>query len=348
MKNNYFKLLIIIFLTLFIKTASFSQTTLSAGDMMIIGCDLNANTFRVVLLKDITLNTVIKFTDIGWLTGTPGAWETNSSNYAGEGTITWTTTANLVSGTVLDLNLLGSRMASLKTVEVSPQNQSIVVNQMSLADVVSSNGENLFVYQGNASNPYFITGFNNIVTNFTPELIGTNGWTPDGSFGIGYALTSNLPNGNGSQNTLTDGVNALGMIDPCRQVQVQYIGPTTPADVPTWKTRFMNRSNWSCGSSGISNSITNSIIILPLAVSEFEITSNLKLYPNPMANSLNIDFQNLNSASVTIYDVNGRLLRANNLTELSNTISTSDFQKGIYFFKIQSNEGSVTKRIVKE
>ncbi|GAA4759149.1 MULTISPECIES: T9SS type A sorting domain-containing protein [Flavobacterium] len=348
MKNNYFKLLIIIFVTLFIKTASFSQTTLSAGDMMIIGCDLNANIFRVVLLKDITSNTVIKFTDIGWLTGTPGAWETNSSNLSGEGTITWTTTTSLASGTVLDLNFLGSGMASLKTVEGSPQNQSIVVNQMSLADVVSSNGENLFVYQGNASNPYFVTGFNNIVINTVSILIGLNGWTPDGSYINGYAITSNLPNGNGSQNALTDGINALGMIDPCRQVQVQYTGPTTATDISTWKSRFMNRSNWSCGSSGVTNSVANTITILPLAVSEFETISNLKLYPNPMANSLNIDFQNLTNASVTIYDVNGRLLRANNLTELSNTIPTSDFQKGIYFFKIQSNEGSVTKRIVKE
>ena len=348
MKKNYFNLLVIIFLTLLANIASEAQTTLTAGDMIIIGVDLNANTFRVVLLKDITSNTIIKFTDIGWLTGTPGAWETNSSNLSGEGTVTWTTTTSLASGTVLDLNLLGSGMASLKTVETTPQNQSIVVNQMTIADPVHPNGENLFIYQGNSSNPYFIAGFNDLVMNTVPILIGPNGWTPDGSYVNGYALTSNLPNGNGSQNALTDGVNALGMIDPCRQVQVQYTGPITSADVPTWKSRFMNRSNWSCGSSGVTNSVTSTISILPLAVSEFELASNLKLYPNPTTNSLSIDFHNLTNASVTIYDVNGRQLKNLNLIESSNAISTVEFQKGVYFFRIQSDQGSAIKRIVKE
>lgn len=348
MKNNYFNLLIFIFVTFFVNVVSVAQTTLTAGDMIIIGADLNANTFRVVLLKDITSNTIIKFTDIGWLNGTPGAWETNSSNLSGEGTVTWTTTSSLTSGIVLDLNLLGSGMATLKTVEASPQNQSIVIEQMTMADAVHPNGENLFIYQGSASNPYFIAGFNDVVTNLVSALIGPNGWTPDGSYVSGFALTSNLPNGNGSQNALTDGVNALGMIDPCRQVQVQYTGSATPADIPTWKSRFMNRSNWSCGSSGVINSVTNTITILPLAASEFEMVSHLKLYPNPMTNSLNIDFENLTNASVTIYDINARRLKMSNLTESSNTLSTSDFQKGIYFFKIQSNEGSVTKRVVKE
>lgn len=346
MKKNYFNILIFIFVTVFANTASSAQTTLTAGDMMIIGSDLDANTFRVVLLKDITAGTVIKFTDVGWLTGTPGTWEPNSSSNAVEGTITWTTTTGLVSGTVLDLNLLGSGNASLKTVETTPQNQSIVVSQMTSIDVVNPNGENLFIYQGNSANPYFITGFNDLVGNAVPALIGPNGWTVDGSYVNGFAVTTNLPNGNGSQNALTDGVNALGMIDPCRQIQVQYTGSTTVADIPTWKARFMNRANWSCGASGVTNSVTNTIITL--GVNEFELVSNLKLYPNPVANMLTIDFKNLTNASVIIYDINGRELKKVNLTQSSNNISVSDLEKGVYFFKIQSDEGIVTKRIVKE
>ena len=138
------------------------------------------------------------------------------------------------------------------------------------------------------------------------------------------------------------------MIDPSRQVQAQYTGLTTPADVPTWQSRFMNRGNWSCGSSGVTNSVTSTITILPLGVSEFELASQLKLYPNPMATTLTIDFQNLTHPSVSIYDVNGRRLKKQDLTAPSNTISTSHFQRGVYFFTIQSDEGSITKRIVKD
>ncbi|MEO8235526.1 MAG: T9SS type A sorting domain-containing protein [Flavobacterium sp.] len=348
MKKSYFKLILLTVVCIFKCNTSVAQTTLIAGDMMIIGCDLGANTFRVVLLKDISAGTVIKYTDIAWLSSASSTWEPNSLAYSFEGTITWTTTISLVSGTVLDLNLLGSGTASLTTVGITPLIQSIVVSQMTSTDVVHPNGENLFIYQGNSSNPYFITGFNNLITNASPTILSPNGWTSDGSFIGGFAITTNLPNGNGSQNALTDGVNALAMIDPCRQTQVQYTGLTTPADIPTWKSRFMNHANWSCGASGVTNSITNSIAILPLARNEFELSSKLKMYPNPVSNIITVNFENLTNTFVTIYDVNGRFLKKINLNQSSNKIVISDLESGIYLFKIQSDEGTVTKQIVKE
>ena len=348
MKKSYFKFLLLTVVCVFKYNTSVAQTTLTAGDMMIIGCDMGTNTFRVVLLKDISAGTVIKYTDIAWLNSASSTWEPNSLAYAGEGTITWTTTTSLVSGTVLDLNLLGSGMASLTTVGLTPLSQSIVVSQMTLADPMHPNGENLFIYQGNSSNPYFITGFNDLVVTISTSSPSSNGWTADGFFNIGFGITTNIPNGgSGSQNALTDGINALAMIDPCRQTQVQYTGANTLADIPTWKSRFMNHANWSCGA-GVTNSITNSIAILPLARNEFELASKLKMYPNPVTNVLTIDFENLTNPFVTIYDVNGRDLKKLNLNQSSNKIVISDLERGIYLFKIQSDEGTVTKQIVKE
>ena len=349
MKKNYYTILLFIFISISSSNAVVAQTTLTAGDMMVIGCDMTANTFRVVLLQDITAGTVIKFTDIAWMgNATTNAWEVNSTASTTEGTITWTTTNSLVSGTVLDLYLTGSGTASLTTVGGTPISQSITVSQMTAVDVVHPNGENLFIYQGSLANPYFVTGFNDTVVTISTNSPGSNGWTTNGSFTTGYAVTTNLPNGAGSQNGLVDGVTALGMIDPCRQNLVQYTGVTTSADVPTWKSRFMNRANWSCGSSGITNSVTNTISILPLAVNEFELASKLKLYPNPAKDLLYIYFENLTNPAVTICDVNGRMLKKIALDKSSNTIVISDLETGVYLFKIESDEGMVTKYIVKQ
>ncbi len=64
------------------------------------------------------------------------------------------------------------------------------------------------------------------------------------------ARDSYLPNGTGSQNALTNGVNAIGLpggtIDGV-QIQkdnVQYIGPTTTADRNTWLARITDIANW--------------------------------------------------------------------------------------------------------
>jgi endonuclease I len=101
-----------------------AQTTLSAGDIVIIGYNFdNPDQVKFVPLVDLAAGTVLKFTDNGW-NGT--ALSTT------EGTDTWTAAANIAKGSVQTLN--ASAMA------------------------FSTSGDQIFVYQGSSTSPSFVFG----------------------------------------------------------------------------------------------------------------------------------------------------------------------------------------------
>jgi Secretion system C-terminal sorting domain len=88
--------------------------------------------------------------------------------------------------------------------------------------------------------------------------------------------------------------------------------------------------------------------VLTLGVESNNFNANsIGFYPNPATNLLTIDNkQNLAINSILISDTNGR-----NVFESKNiktTIDISNLSKGIYFVKISSELGSVTKKLVKE
>jgi len=114
---------------------SFSQTTLSVGDIAFIGSNADGttnvdDTVAFVLLKDIDASTQIIFTDRGWNDGS------GFSSYAGDGEFTWTSGAAMSAGTVVTIN-----MGPLP----SPAVYSII-------------GDQLFAIQGSIAAPQFIAG----------------------------------------------------------------------------------------------------------------------------------------------------------------------------------------------
>lgn len=86
-----------------------------------------------------------------------------------------------------------------------------------------------------------------------------------------------------------------------------------------------------------------------LGTNEF-FKSNISMYPNPVNDVINIDNISdivLNSAKVT--DINGRTVKEINLKGVSNTqINIGEFQSGIYFLKVNTNQGVGTTKIVKK
>ncbi len=71
--------------------------------------------------------------------------------------------------------------------------------------------------------------------------------------------------------------------------------------------------------------------------------SNIKIYPNPTNNTINIEGLNKNeNNSIKIFDVQGKLVITKTINEKS-TIDLSELNKGIYVIKI----GEVAQRIVK-
>ncbi len=87
---------------------------------------------------------------------------------------------------------------------------------------------------------------------------------------------------------------------------------------------------------------------LTLGTSNFDIFENaISIYPNPATSSISIDNKNnilLNS--ISIIDTNGRaIFETKNVTT---SIDISSLSKGVYFVRLNSEFGTVTKKLVKE
>ena len=79
--------------------------------------------------------------------------------------------------------------------------------------------------------------------------------------------------------------------------------------------------------------------------------SILSLYPNPATNSLNLNLsqlQKLQNATVSIYDIQGKQLLHQNISQTQTQIDISSFAKGIYIVKVQTDKETLQSKFVKE
>jgi len=82
-----------------------------------------------------------------------------------------------------------------------------------------------------------------------------------------------------------------------------------------------------------------------LAVEDFNLADAVSVFPNPVSETLTISTtSNINFTKAEIYSINGQKLVETSATQ----INLSDFSTGIYFVKVISAQGSITKKIIKE
>ncbi|MEO8517002.1 MAG: T9SS type A sorting domain-containing protein [Flavobacterium sp.] len=87
-----------------------------------------------------------------------------------------------------------------------------------------------------------------------------------------------------------------------------------------------------------------------LGVSSNELTaSKIAVYPNPVTDVLTISSNGMvQMNTVSMIDINGGTVKSVNLnTTVESQINISDLNAGIYFMKIDTNEGSLTKKVIK-
>ncbi len=122
-------------------------------------------------------------------------------------------------------------------------------------------------------------------------------------------------------------------IDPTNEAQFRYT--TAVANIPL--LNIVNQTvtqmeNWSIGLLS-----TNNLL---------EVSNKFQIYPNPVNINLNIkNDNNQNINALILSDINGREI-VNQTSNLEN-INVSKLQKGIYFLKIDSDNGIFTKKIIK-
>ena len=178
-----------------------AQTTLVTGDIAFTGYHAGAvgtDAFSFVLLAPITANTVISFTDNGWLN--PGVFRT------GEQTVTWTSGTALVAGS--EITIQGpSAGAATATVTGGGVNGVCTGSMLSFATA----GDQVFAYQGTAAAPTIISGLHMNVLSL--DLVGdcanttTASWDPDCVDGSGGTVGSNTFSKKPA--ALTTGTNAV-------------------------------------------------------------------------------------------------------------------------------------------
>jgi hypothetical protein len=83
---------------------------------------------------------------------------------------------------------------------------------------------------------------------------------------------------------------------------------------------------------------------------EDQFFRNLKLYPNPTTEIVNLKFNNsVEQISITIFNLMGQELNNYNrpLDNGTTSIDVSEYNSGIYFIKIASGENSTIKKVIK-
>jgi hypothetical protein len=114
-------------------------------------------------------------------------------------------------------------------------------------------------------------------------------------------------------------------------------------DNTTGNRRFIIDAN---GNTGIGQS--NPRAKLDVAGNEsFEVNSKIKMYPNPSSNFVTIEVTSLTNAKLQVLDVTGKVLMNESLNNTTNSVNVQQLPTGLYFFKVTSNEGTATSKIIK-
>ncbi|MGI5822278.1 MAG: T9SS type A sorting domain-containing protein, partial [Bacteroidales bacterium] len=87
-----------------------------------------------------------------------------------------------------------------------------------------------------------------------------------------------------------------------------------------------------------------------VGINENELSRYVTLYPNPTQSfiDMKLDRDYLGATECYIYDMYGKLMRVLPIEEEITTIDVSDFAAGVYFVRLATEQGQVSKRFVKQ
>ncbi len=225
----------------------FGQTTLAVGDVSIVGFNANApDNFTFVTWVNLAPNTVIKFTDNGFLTA--GNSTATNNGRGGENFVTWT---NTTSGTVLAGTVIKIENGVAASLGTSVQTMS----------GISSGGDQIFAYQGTgagttATNSDFGTNVN--PSTFTGTIL----------FGLNFPnvwLTAGTVNTNNSYLPAELNVTNGNIVIGSSSTGGQYSGSrTNQSSMSAYRALVNTPSNWT---------VTTGSTLTTLGITAFTITT---------------------------------------------------------------------------
>ncbi len=93
----------------------------------------------------------------------------------------------------------------------------------------------------------------------------------------------------------------------------------------------------------ITGDATYTAIFVPVTTIEGIENAEISIFPNPTTGIVNIEAEGLNK--VVVYDVTGRMMMS---VANESTIDISNLEAGVYFFSVETENGSAMKKLVKE
>jgi len=280
MKNFLFLTLIVLFSTLAGKT----QTTLLSGDVGVIyhfsktsADGTFGNRIGLVLLVDITANTVFKVTENG---------SDGTQLDTDEGVITITSTTTHSAGKVINITITNTALTSTITSSTAGFTYSIS-GPNTPPYALSSAGDQTIIYRGTEANPTFIysTHFNG--TSWTIcNAGGTIGGTPPGACG-----------GNQSVEPLTGVTFAFGPTATEEYDVNWYSGPLPFLNRADALTKLTNIANWSGNDSDPPTTAENAATVLEDFINLFGSPCTNPIINTPPSNAI---VCNLGNTSFTI------------------------------------------------
>jgi len=320
MKQKYITIIIFI-IALIINFSSWSQTTLNPNDVAITSFNADGNDeFSFVLLKNITAGTVIYFTENGWDDDANGGGVAPTWGNINEGTLTWTSTSAMSSGTEIQV-ITPKLNATLKV------NVGSIIKSGTWA--LGPAGDAIIIYQG-TSKPVDGTEVTNFIWVFNT---GSSGFVSDATSTSKTGIPTGLSLGidaiyAGSADNFQYNCSTLGptsSLSTALATPANFTGSTTitykasgcsyyDATINTWAgssdSNWSNSGNWSGGvpTNASTVSIPN-ITIKPI----------INAVTNALVNNLTVDA----SSSLTV-NGGGSLSISSNLTNNGTFTINSD------------------------
>lgn len=120
-----------------------------------------------------------------------------------------------------------------------------------------------------------------------------------------------------------------------------------------------NLSNWTAGSGGtwehwwVEDGVLNSAAMSStpncfLSAASINTITNLRMYPNPTEELINISFTAASAYQISITDISGRVIKQSNGFGNLINLHTNDMTSGVYFMHIITDEGIAALRFMKK
>ena len=86
-----------------------------------------------------------------------------------------------------------------------------------------------------------------------------------------------------------------------------------------------------------------------LTLSDEEVAfEEINIYPIPATDELTIENTTQQDFALQLFDINGKLIKAEQLSNYRNNLDVSSLNSGVYILKLSNKSGVYTKRIIKQ